>query len=107
MDDVFAATCVNAIELYYWILRISIVYKPSLIAFKNSLLNGLLGLMKYCRRIPTLGASNRPYVRWLPQEYEDGISLPRGWTETKLYFGFPLPSVRYSPYFSLIPGCLV
>ncbi|XP_013922324.1 PREDICTED: myeloperoxidase [Thamnophis sirtalis] len=45
-------------------------------------------------RIPTLGASNRPYVRWLPQEYEDGIDLPRGWTETKLYFGFPLPSAR-------------
>lgn len=75
-----------------------------LFAFKNSLLNELLGLMKYCRRIPTLGASNRPYVRWLPQEYEDGIGLPRGWTETKPYFGFPLPSVRYSPYFSLIPG---
>ncbi|ETE71506.1 Peroxidase mlt-7, partial [Ophiophagus hannah] len=45
-------------------------------------------------RIPTLGASNRPYVRWLPQEYEDGISLPRGWTETKQYFKFHLPSVR-------------
>ncbi|XP_058020503.1 myeloperoxidase-like [Ahaetulla prasina] len=45
-------------------------------------------------RIPTLGSSNRPYVRWLPQEYEDGISLPRGWTETKLYFGHPLPLVR-------------
>ncbi|XP_026564437.1 myeloperoxidase [Pseudonaja textilis] len=45
-------------------------------------------------RIPTLGASNRPYVRWLPQEYEDGVSLPRGWNETKPYFGFRLPSVR-------------
>ncbi|KAL7987076.1 hypothetical protein Chor_005995 [Crotalus horridus] len=49
--------------------------------------------MKICRRIPTLGASNRPYVRWLPQEYEDGVSLPRGWTETKLYSGFPLPLI--------------
>uniref|UniRef100_A0A8D2J8H2 Eosinophil peroxidase n=1 Tax=Varanus komodoensis TaxID=61221 RepID=A0A8D2J8H2_VARKO len=46
------------------------------------------------RRIPTLGASNRPYARWLPQEYEDGVSLPRGWTETKLYNGHPLPLVR-------------
>ncbi|XP_054857653.1 myeloperoxidase-like [Eublepharis macularius] len=45
-------------------------------------------------RNPTLGASNRPYVRWLPQEYEDGVSVPRGWTETKLYSGFPLPLVR-------------
>nr|XP_060622998.1 myeloperoxidase-like [Anolis sagrei ordinatus] len=46
------------------------------------------------RRIPTLGAQNRPYARWLPQEYEDGISLPRGWTPQKRYFGFPLPNVR-------------
>ncbi|XP_015269115.1 PREDICTED: eosinophil peroxidase-like [Gekko japonicus] len=45
-------------------------------------------------RSPVLGASNRPYVRWLPQEYEDGVSVPRGWTETKQYSGFPLPSVR-------------
>ncbi|XP_063002878.1 eosinophil peroxidase-like [Elgaria multicarinata webbii] len=46
------------------------------------------------RRIITLGSSNRPYARWLLQEYEDGVSLPRGWTETKRYNGFPLPSVR-------------
>ncbi|XP_062815643.1 eosinophil peroxidase [Anolis carolinensis] len=46
------------------------------------------------RRIPTLGAQNRPYARWLPQEYEDGVSLPRGWTPQKRYFGFPLPNVR-------------
>ncbi|KAL8198740.1 UNVERIFIED_CONTAM: hypothetical protein K2H54_022402 [Gekko kuhli] len=45
-------------------------------------------------RSTVLGASNRPYVRWLPQEYEDGVSVPRGWTETKQYSGFPLPSVR-------------
>ncbi|KAJ6655748.1 hypothetical protein lerEdw1_004801 [Lerista edwardsae] len=46
------------------------------------------------KKIPTLGASNRPYARWLLQQYEDGISLPRGWTESKLYSGFPLPLVR-------------
>ncbi|XP_060115617.1 myeloperoxidase-like [Heteronotia binoei] len=45
-------------------------------------------------RSPILGASNRPYVRWLPQQYEDGVSVPRGWTETKRYSGFSLPSVR-------------
>ncbi|XP_077168153.1 myeloperoxidase-like [Paroedura picta] len=45
-------------------------------------------------RSPVLGASNRPYARWLPQQYEDGISVPRGWTESKLYSGFPLPLVR-------------
>lgn len=46
------------------------------------------------KKIPTLGASNRPYARWLLQQYEDGVSLPRGWTEGKLYSGFPLPLVR-------------
>ncbi|KAJ7308976.1 hypothetical protein JRQ81_008258 [Phrynocephalus forsythii] len=46
------------------------------------------------KRIQTLGASNRPYARWLLQEYEDGVSLPRGWTGTKRYNGFLLPNVR-------------
>uniref|UniRef100_A0A7M4EK91 Eosinophil peroxidase n=1 Tax=Crocodylus porosus TaxID=8502 RepID=A0A7M4EK91_CROPO len=46
------------------------------------------------RRHPTLGASNRAFVRWLPAEYEDGVSLPRGWTEGKRFFGFTLPLVR-------------
>ncbi|XP_053864317.1 myeloperoxidase [Malaclemys terrapin pileata] len=46
------------------------------------------------RRSPTLGASNRAYSRWLPQEYEDGVSIPRGWTEEVRYSGFPLPLVR-------------
>ncbi|NWH58032.1 PERM Myeloperoxidase, partial [Geococcyx californianus] len=46
------------------------------------------------RRNPSLGASNRALVRWLPAEYEDGVSVPRGWTEGKLFSGFPLPLVR-------------
>nr|XP_048679874.1 myeloperoxidase [Caretta caretta] len=46
------------------------------------------------RRSPTLGASNRAYSRWLPQEYEDGVSIPRGWTEGICYSGFSLPLVR-------------
>ncbi|XP_048679874.2 myeloperoxidase [Caretta caretta] len=46
------------------------------------------------RRNPTLGASNRAYSRWLPQEYEDGVSIPRGWTEGICYSGFSLPLVR-------------
>ncbi|XP_066492583.1 eosinophil peroxidase-like [Tiliqua scincoides] len=46
------------------------------------------------KKIPSLGASNRPYARWLLQQYEDGVSLPRGWTESKRYSGFPLPLVR-------------
>uniref|UniRef100_A0A8D0G1L8 Eosinophil peroxidase n=1 Tax=Sphenodon punctatus TaxID=8508 RepID=A0A8D0G1L8_SPHPU len=46
------------------------------------------------RRNPTLGASNRPYVRWLPAEYEDGVSLPHGWTDGLRHSGFPFPLVR-------------
>uniref|UniRef100_F7BJ77 Myeloperoxidase n=1 Tax=Monodelphis domestica TaxID=13616 RepID=F7BJ77_MONDO len=43
---------------------------------------------------PNRGASNRGYARWLPAEYEDGISLPKGATEGKLHNGFPLLLVR-------------
>ncbi|NXH67229.1 PERM Myeloperoxidase, partial [Hydrobates tethys] len=46
------------------------------------------------RRNPSLGSSNRALVRWLPAEYEDGVSVPRGWTEGKLFSGFPFPLVR-------------
>uniref|UniRef100_UPI00398F2A2A myeloperoxidase-like isoform X2 n=1 Tax=Pristiophorus japonicus TaxID=55135 RepID=UPI00398F2A2A len=46
------------------------------------------------RRTPHLGASNMPFARWLPAQYEDGFSLPKGWIEGKLYSGFPLPQVR-------------
>ncbi|XP_040468672.1 eosinophil peroxidase-like [Falco naumanni] len=46
------------------------------------------------RRNPSLGASNRALVRWLPAEYEDGVSVPRGWTEEKRFSGFPFPLVR-------------
>uniref|UniRef100_A0A8C3QT99 Eosinophil peroxidase n=1 Tax=Cyanoderma ruficeps TaxID=181631 RepID=A0A8C3QT99_9PASS len=46
------------------------------------------------RRNPSLGASNRALARWLPAEYEDGVSMPRGWTEGRRFSGFPLPLVR-------------
>ncbi|NWH20647.1 PERM Myeloperoxidase, partial [Grus americana] len=46
------------------------------------------------RRNPSLGASNRALVRWLPAEYEDGVSVPHGWTEGKRLSGFPFPLVR-------------
>lgn len=45
------------------------------------------------RRSPTLGASNRPFARWLPAEYEDGFSLPYGWTPGVKRNGFPVPLV--------------
>ncbi|XP_069883096.1 lactoperoxidase isoform X3 [Dipodomys merriami] len=46
------------------------------------------------RRDPTRGAANRALARWLPAEYEDGLSLPFGWTPGKTRNGFPLPLAR-------------
>ncbi|XP_037536327.1 eosinophil peroxidase [Nematolebias whitei] len=43
---------------------------------------------------PRWGASNIPFARWLPAEYEDGISLPKGWTDGKKINNFLLPLVR-------------
>nr|XP_012951556.3 myeloperoxidase isoform X2 [Anas platyrhynchos] len=46
------------------------------------------------RKHSHFGASNHAFVRWLPAAYEDGVSVPRGVSEGKLYNGFPLPLVR-------------
>ncbi|XP_012664219.1 lactoperoxidase isoform X1 [Otolemur garnettii] len=46
------------------------------------------------RRSPALGAANRALARWLPAEYEDGLSLPFGWTPEKTRNGFPVPLAR-------------
>ncbi|XP_035889577.1 eosinophil peroxidase isoform X2 [Phyllostomus discolor] len=46
------------------------------------------------RRRPSLGASNTALARWLPAQYEDGLSLPFGWTPGKRRNGFLLPLVR-------------
>ncbi|XP_072445622.1 eosinophil peroxidase-like isoform X1 [Chiloscyllium punctatum] len=46
------------------------------------------------RKNPYLGAANNALARWLPAEYEDGFSLPKGWTGKKLYSRFRLPLVR-------------
>ncbi|XP_043818443.1 lactoperoxidase [Dromiciops gliroides] len=46
------------------------------------------------RKDPTLGSSNRALARWLPAEYEDGISQPYGWTPGEKKNGFYLPLVR-------------
>ncbi|XP_061460712.1 myeloperoxidase-like [Rhineura floridana] len=46
------------------------------------------------RKHPHFGASNHGYARWLPAEYEDGVSLPRGLIQGQLYHGHPLPLVR-------------
>ncbi|XP_071989626.1 myeloperoxidase-like [Engystomops pustulosus] len=46
------------------------------------------------RKKPFLGASNTGYKRLLTPEYEDGISLPRGWTSSRTINGFTLPLAR-------------
>ncbi|XP_062971898.1 thyroid peroxidase-like [Elgaria multicarinata webbii] len=46
------------------------------------------------RKNPLWGAANTAYTRWLPADYEDGFSVPKGWNESKTYNGFPLPLVR-------------
>ncbi|XP_026075237.1 myeloperoxidase-like [Carassius auratus] len=43
---------------------------------------------------PLLGASNTAFTRWLPAQYEDGISQPKGWDPNRLYNGSILPLVR-------------
>ncbi|KAM6954414.1 myeloperoxidase-like [Aplochiton taeniatus] len=40
------------------------------------------------------GSSNTPFARWLPAEYQDGISAPKGWDEKQKVNGFVLPLVR-------------
>ncbi|GAB1296638.1 Myeloperoxidase [Apodemus speciosus] len=45
-------------------------------------------------RSPTLGASNRAFTRWLPAEYEDGVSMPFGWTPGVNRSGFRVPLAR-------------
>ncbi|NXC35844.1 PERM Myeloperoxidase, partial [Campylorhamphus procurvoides] len=46
------------------------------------------------RKHPQWGSSNRVFTRWLPPEYEDGVTVPRGAREGRTYNGFPLPLVR-------------
>uniref|UniRef100_A0A8C8BMY6 Lactoperoxidase n=1 Tax=Otus sunia TaxID=257818 RepID=A0A8C8BMY6_9STRI len=48
------------------------------------------------RKHSHLGSSNRAFARWLPAAYEDGVSVPRGASEGKLYNGFPLPLIDVS-----------
>uniref|UniRef100_A0A8U8AZN7 Uncharacterized protein n=1 Tax=Geospiza parvula TaxID=87175 RepID=A0A8U8AZN7_GEOPR len=67
--------------------------KPSLVGHRCSC-RCSPGCSVQSRRNPSLGASNRALARWLPAEYEDGVSVPRGWTEGRRFSGFPLPLVR-------------
>ncbi|XP_076587073.1 eosinophil peroxidase-like [Chaetodon auriga] len=40
------------------------------------------------------GSSNTPFTRWLPAEYQDGISLPKGWDPRRTVNRRLLPLVR-------------
>ncbi|XP_056416730.1 myeloperoxidase-like [Hyla sarda] len=46
------------------------------------------------RKNSILGVSNTGYRRLLSPEYEDGVSLPRGWTQSRPINGFTLPLAR-------------
>ncbi|XP_069582907.1 thyroid peroxidase [Ranitomeya imitator] len=46
------------------------------------------------RNHPSWGASNTVLSRWLPSQYEDGLSEPKGWNTDFLYMNFSLPPVR-------------
>ncbi|KAL0965594.1 hypothetical protein UPYG_G00283330 [Umbra pygmaea] len=45
-------------------------------------------------KFPRLGASNTPFTRWIPAEYDDGVSQPKAWDSTKRFNNFRLPLVR-------------
>jgi len=47
------------------------------------------------KNAPLVGASLTQLRRLADADYEDGTSLPRGWTKGRLYNGFPLPSPRF------------
>lgn len=49
----------------------------------------------FVRQNPRWGAANTALVRWLPAEYEDGESEPKGWNPERLHNGFQLPPVIY------------
>lgn len=53
-------------------------------------------LDSFFRQNPLWGAANTPLVRWLPAEYEDGETEPKGWNRARLYNGFQLPLVIYT-----------
>ncbi|XP_048087442.1 eosinophil peroxidase-like isoform X1 [Alosa alosa] len=46
------------------------------------------------RNFPRRGSAATPFARWLPAEYQDGISLPQGWDPKDRRNGAQLPLVR-------------
>ncbi|XP_062399592.1 eosinophil peroxidase-like [Sardina pilchardus] len=46
------------------------------------------------RNFPRRGSASTPFARWLPAEYQDGLSLPQGWDPMLQRNGALLPLVR-------------
>ncbi|XP_034048398.1 LOW QUALITY PROTEIN: eosinophil peroxidase [Thalassophryne amazonica] len=69
------------------------VRDPQCLTIPN--LNTYRTITSLCNNLkkPRLGASNTPFARWLPAEYQDGISKPKGFNKTKVN-NFVLPLVR-------------
>ncbi|KAK1899682.1 Eosinophil peroxidase [Dissostichus eleginoides] len=59
-------------------------------------LNKFRTVTSVCNNIknPRLGSSNTPLARWLPAEYDDAISQPKGRDRTRRFNNFLLPLVR-------------
>ncbi|CAL8277720.1 unnamed protein product [Merluccius merluccius] len=70
------------------------VSKPSCRSTPN--LNKYRTITSVCNNLenPRLGASNTPFTRWLPAEYDDGIAEPKGWNRGRRYNNYTLPMVR-------------
>ncbi|XP_040014373.1 eosinophil peroxidase [Xiphias gladius] len=69
------------------------VHLPSCASTPN--LNRYRTATSVCNNLknPRLGASNTPFARWLPAEYDDCISQPKGWNNRTIN-AFLLPLVR-------------
>ncbi|XP_030208813.1 eosinophil peroxidase [Gadus morhua] len=70
------------------------VSKPSCRTIQN--LDKYRTITSVCNNLnnPRLGSSNIPFKRWIPSNYEDGISLPIDWDSEHRYHTFLLPLVR-------------
>ncbi|XP_044031098.1 eosinophil peroxidase-like [Siniperca chuatsi] len=70
------------------------VSRPKCLTTPN--LNKYRTITSVCNNLknPRLGASNTPFTRWLPAEYDDGVSQPKGFNKNRTFNNFLLPLVR-------------
>ncbi|XP_035989799.1 eosinophil peroxidase-like [Fundulus heteroclitus] len=62
--------------------------KPNINKYRTA--TGVCNNLKNSR----LGAANTPFTRWLPPQYDDYISQPKGWNRKRKFNNFLLPLVR-------------